>query len=207
MSHSYASEYPAGIDFDPAYKKFFEDFYAVSDTPEVHEKYAANFTDDATLIMASKTVNGRAGTLIFCFIFCISFCFSCHILFHCSFRDMVFYDSKSLSFVQSLCLSSISYQTDHDTCTHAEIIGLRKAMWEKVSSRLHSPLKIFPAGAKGADEVMLYGTVSYTFKDGRKGSVDWAARANLVKEDGKVKMKYYQVYLVSLSLRLQMRSK
>lgn len=136
MSHSYASEYPAGIDFDPAYKKFFEDFYAVSDTPEVHEKYAANFTDDATLIMASKTVNGRA-----------------------------------------------------------EIIGLRKAMWEKVSSRLHSPLKIFPAGAKGADEVMLYGTVSYTFKDGRKGSVDWAARANLVKEDGKVKMKYYQVYL------------
>lgn len=80
--------------------------------------------------------------------------------------------------------------------TRTEIIGLRNAMWEKVASRLHSPLKIFPAGAKGADEVMLYGTVAYTFKDGRKGSVDWAARANLVKEDGRVKMKYYQVYLV-----------
>lgn len=62
--HSYASEYPAGIDFDPAYKKFFEDFYAVSDTPDVHENYADNFTDDATLIMASKTVKGRAGTFL-----------------------------------------------------------------------------------------------------------------------------------------------
>lgn len=72
-------------------------------------------------------------------------------------------------------------------------------MWEKVSSRQHAPLKIFPAGAKGADEVMLYGTVAYTFKDGRQGSVDWAARANLVKEDGRVKMRYYQVYLVSYS--------
>ncbi|KAB2571806.1 putative fungal specific transcription protein [Lasiodiplodia theobromae] len=136
MPHSYASEYPAGIDFDPAYKQFFEDFYAASDIPGQHEKYADNFTDDATLIMASKTVKGRA-----------------------------------------------------------EIIGLRNAMWEKVSSRQHAPLKIFPAGAKGADEVMLYGTVAYTFKDGRQGSVDWAARANLVKEDGRVKMRYYQVYL------------
>lgn len=62
MSHSYASEYPAGIDFDPAYKQFFEDFYAASDKPGEHEKYADNFTDDATLIMASKTVKGRAGT-------------------------------------------------------------------------------------------------------------------------------------------------
>lgn len=141
-SHSYASEYPAGIDFDPAFRKFFEDFYAVSDTPDVHDKYADNFTDDATLIMASKTVKGRA-----------------------------------------------------------EIIGLRNAMWEKVSSRLHSPLKIFPAGAKGADEVMLYGTVAYTFKDGKEGAVDWAARANLVKDGEKVKMRYYQVYLDTAAMQ------
>ncbi|KAL1639101.1 hypothetical protein SLS58_008303 [Diplodia intermedia] len=135
MAHSYASEYPAGIDFDPAYKQFFEDFYATSDTPGAHDKYADNFTDDATLIMASKTAKGRD-----------------------------------------------------------EIIALRHAMWEKVAARTHSPLKIFPA----ADEAMLHGVVAYTLKDGggRRASVDWAARANLVKgDDGKVRMRFYQVYL------------
>ncbi|KAL0256916.1 hypothetical protein SLS55_007725 [Diplodia seriata] len=137
MAHSYASEYPAGIDFDPAYKQFFEDFYATSDTPGAHDKYADNFTDDATLIMASKTAKGRD-----------------------------------------------------------EIIALRHGMWEKVAARTHSPLKIFPAGAAGADEVMLYGVVAYTLKTGGQASVDWAARANLVKgDDGKVRMRYYQVYL------------
>jgi hypothetical protein len=43
-------------------------------------------------------------------------------------------------------------------------------MWAAVSSRLHSPLKIFPFG-QGADEVMLHGTVVYTLRDGRKADV------------------------------------
>lgn len=70
-------------------------------------------------------------------------------------------------------------------------------MWEKVSSRCHKPLKIFPFGPNG-DEVMLYGTVDYGLKDGKNASVDWAARAHLVQEEGTVKMDFYQVYLVSL---------
>jgi len=45
---------------------------------------------------------------------------------------------------------------------------------------------------------MIYGTVDYVLKDDRKSSIDWAARANLVKDGGVVKMEYYQVYLVSL---------
>lgn len=57
----YASNYPS-VDFDPAYKKFFEDFYATSDTPDAHDKYTTYFTKDATLIMASKTVKGSEGT-------------------------------------------------------------------------------------------------------------------------------------------------
>lgn len=69
-------------------------------------------------------------------------------------------------------------------------------MWEKVSSRAHKPVKIFPFGS-GTDEAMLYGTVDYGLKDGRKNSVDWAARAHLVKENDAVKMDFYQVYLVS----------
>lgn len=43
---------------------------------------------------------------------------------------------------------------------------------------------------------MVYGTVDYVLKDGAKKNVDWAARAHLVKNDGMVKMDFYQVYLV-----------
>jgi hypothetical protein len=69
-------------------------------------------------------------------------------------------------------------------------------MWEKVSTRAHKPLRVFPFGPK-SDEVMLYGTVKYGFKAGGESSKDWAARAHLVKEDdGKVRMDFYQVYLV-----------
>lgn len=57
---SYASEYP-DADVDPAFKRFFEEFYAISDTPHAHERYAQQFTEDATLIMASKKVKGSSG--------------------------------------------------------------------------------------------------------------------------------------------------
>ena len=69
-------------------------------------------------------------------------------------------------------------------------------MWEKVSSRAHAPLKIFPFGPD-ANEVMLYGTVKYGLKAGGESSKDWAARAHLVKDgEGTVMMDFYQVYLV-----------
>ena len=43
-------------------------------------------------------------------------------------------------------------------------------MWKTVAVRLHTPRKIFPFGT-GADEIMLYGIVDYTFKDKREASV------------------------------------
>lgn len=43
-------------------------------------------------------------------------------------------------------------------------------MWAVVASRLHTPVKIFPFG-EGSKEVMLYGTVAYGLKDGRKTNV------------------------------------
>lgn len=58
---SYASQYPAGDKFDPEFKAFFENFYQTSDTPDAHEKYSKQFTQDATLIMASKKAQGREG--------------------------------------------------------------------------------------------------------------------------------------------------
>ena len=60
---TYTSSYPS-IDFDPEYKKFFEDFYATSDTPDAHEKYITYFTQNATLVMASKTAKGSDGKIV-----------------------------------------------------------------------------------------------------------------------------------------------
>ncbi|KAI5210264.1 hypothetical protein E4T38_02040 [Aureobasidium subglaciale] len=147
---SYTSEYPADDEFDPAYKAFFESFYETSDTPDAHERYSKQFTQDATLIMASKKVQGREGVYLYS-----------------KLPDM------SLSLIWS------------------EILSLRKGMWEKVNKRKHTAVKVFPFGPS-SNEVMLYGIVEYVLKDGREASVDWAARANLVKEDGTVMMNFYQ---------------
>lgn len=73
---------------------------------------------------------------------------------------------------------------------------MRKAQWERIQSMVHTPLKVFPAGSN-SNECMLHGTVEFVLKDGRVSSLDWAANARLVKEDGRVKMEYYHVYLVS----------
>ena len=121
MPHTYSSKYPAGIQVDSGIKRFFEEFYQTSDTPDAHEKYADSFTEDATLIMASKKGVGRQ-----------------------------------------------------------DILQIRKGMWEKVSARLHRPIKIFPFGA-GSDELMLFGTVKYTFKDGRECGVSFLLWLNDVK--------------------------
>ncbi|PQE13022.1 fungal specific transcription protein [Rutstroemia sp. NJR-2017a BBW] len=51
-----------------------------------------------------------------------------------------------------------------------EILAFRKGMWEKVEKRLHTIKKVFPFG-DGAKEVMLYGTVEYLLKDGRKATL------------------------------------
>jgi hypothetical protein len=54
---SYASQYP-DVTIDPAIKQFYEEFYKISDTPDAHEKYAQSFTEDATVVMGSKTAKG-----------------------------------------------------------------------------------------------------------------------------------------------------
>lgn len=58
----YTSEYPS-TPFDPAFARFFEDFYAISDSPEAHDEYLDSFTKDATLIMASKKAKGPEGMI------------------------------------------------------------------------------------------------------------------------------------------------
>lgn len=77
---------------------------------------------------------------------------------------------------------------------------MRQGMWEKVASRSHKPTKIF-AGSD-SHEVMLFGTVDYELKDGKKATdIEWAARAHFSPLGGAPKMDEYQVYLVSLPLK------
>lgn len=61
MASLYKSEYPPNMLIDEGIVQFFETFYETSDTPDAHEKYAASFTKDATLVMASKKSEGRDG--------------------------------------------------------------------------------------------------------------------------------------------------
>jgi hypothetical protein len=79
----------------------------------------------------------------------------------------------------------------------AGIIEMRHGMWEKVAKRSHKPSKIYSFG-KDSYDVMLHGTVDYELKDGKKADdIEWSARAIFAAEDGSLKMKFYQVYLVS----------
>lgn len=73
-------------------------------------------------------------------------------------------------------------------------------MWDSVVSRKHTVPKVFPFG-NDASEVMLYGKVELGLRSGESKSIDWAARAQLVESevDGKLRMSFYQVYLVSLT--------
>lgn len=75
------------------------------------------------------------------------------------------------------------------------IIKMRHGMWEKVAKRDHKPAQIYSFGS-GSNDVMLYGTVGYTLKDGKGTTVDWAAKAHFVEEGGSLLMDFYQVYLV-----------
>lgn len=84
---------------------------------------------------------------------------------------------------------------------HAGILQFRETAWEKVKTRRHVVLGKFPADeSKGEQQVMLYGTVDYVFKDGmEKKGTEWAARMVLTKAEGEssLRLQFYQVYLVS----------
>lgn len=75
-------------------------------------------------------------------------------------------------------------------------------MWEKVQTREHTVLQVFPATFEGTEEgaveLMLYGHVVYKLKGGQQFEqpVDWAGYARLVRAaGGGWKFAYYRVYI------------
>ncbi|RMZ80224.1 hypothetical protein DV738_g2775, partial [Chaetothyriales sp. CBS 135597] len=84
-----------------------------------------------------------------------------------------------------------------------EILALRKGLWAAngpVVSRKHTVGQLYPFGTPDSLDVVLYGVVDYGLRNGKTGvRVEWAARAVFEEEDkgGKLRMKFYQVYLDS----------
>lgn len=64
-------------------------------------------------------------------------------------------------------------------------------MWAAVATRHHVVTKVYPSDTE--DELMLFGTVDYELKNGKKLSSDWAGR--MVFDEAGEKMKFYQVWL------------
>ncbi|KJZ71782.1 hypothetical protein HIM_08802 [Hirsutella minnesotensis 3608] len=89
-----------------------------------------------------------------------------------------------------------------------EIRELRGRMWTTVQERRHTVTKVFPGqfeggagkeGELGGCELMLFGDVALTTKDGQRATVPWAAHAVLTLErDGERdewKFARYRVWL------------
>ena len=93
---------------------------------------------------------------------------------------------------QSLAIAHIRANVNID------IAKSRPAMWEKVAKRLHKPVQIYAFSA-GSDDCMLHGSVDYVLKDGKSTLTSWGAKAHFAKEDGELKMDFYQVFLVGIS--------
>ncbi|KAF1816407.1 hypothetical protein P152DRAFT_454676 [Eremomyces bilateralis CBS 781.70] len=59
MALSYKIEC-APVSFDESFQAFFENFYRISDDPTANNEYVKQFTENATLIMASKRLTGSS---------------------------------------------------------------------------------------------------------------------------------------------------
>lgn len=82
---------------------------------------------------------------------------------------------------------------------HDGIKQFRVAGWEKVAKRKHVCKGIFPSATNPEEEVMTWGTLDYGFKDGSsKENIQFATRLQMAKDSkGQLKIKFYQVYIVS----------
>lgn len=80
-------------------------------------------------------------------------------------------------------------------------IQFREEGWDKVASREHVVLDVFPkkGGERQDAELMLRGAVRYGMKDGSEGKADWAGHMKLqwLEDEGGYKLAFYQVWIVS----------
>ncbi|KAK9465446.1 hypothetical protein V1512DRAFT_265930 [Lipomyces arxii] len=132
---------------DDKIKNFFANFFIVSDTPTAHDKYTAQYDENATFIVGSNIATGAA-----------------------------------------------------------EILEMRKGMWNNVAKRHHELIQVFPFQPSFAEvgEYALYGTVEYTFFDDSVSKIDWMSRMMLARgvDDEQPKITFYQVYANTVPMKL-----
>ncbi|KAM4060327.1 fungal specific transcription factor [Hirsutella rhossiliensis] len=79
-----------------------------------------------------------------------------------------------------------------------EIRELRSRMWTTVRERRHTVAKVFPGRFRDDEcecEVMLFGEVKLTTKEGNEAVVPWAAHGGLRREGAGWKFARYRVWL------------
>ncbi|KAL8719377.1 MAG: hypothetical protein Q9225_003607 [Loekoesia sp. 1 TL-2023] len=81
------------------------------------------------------------------------------------------------------------------------IRALRKKVWDEIPGRDHDMVKVFSHGNNDDDtELMVLGTVTWTYHAGHKNLGDWAAHVKLDKgKNGQIRCSYYQIIAVSTS--------
>lgn len=166
---------------------FMEDFYRTSDTESLHDKYVQSFTEDATLIMGPKEAKGASGMVLSDS--------------RPYYRRSYTVDSDPGFHSDAEYISTLGCTAANKTNSITEILPLRHGLWTHVASRRHTPTQIYFGGD---DEIMLYGGVNYRLKANPDNDVyvPWAGRVVFApqKGDEDIKMQFYQVYLVSISL-------
>lgn len=106
-------------------------------------------------------------------------------------------DQAHLEYADSLTKDGTLSMGTKKATGYDNVLELRKGLWSgPIKTRKHTLKQIFPFG-DNSKNVMLHGSVDYGLKNGKAVTVEWAARAELVEEGGKLKMKEYQVYLDS----------
>ena len=106
-------------------------------------------------------------------------------------------DQAHIEYVDSLTKDGTLVMGTKKATGYDNLMDLRKGLWSgPIKTRKHTLKQIFPFG-DNSKNVMLHGSVDYGLKNGKAVTVEWAGRAELVEEGGKLKMKVYQVYLDS----------
>jgi prepilin-type processing-associated H-X9-DG protein len=114
--------------------------------------------------------------------------------------------SANALYADFFCADAPLLMGDKTFTGREEYVKFREAGWEKVASREHVVLDVFPKEKEGNGdaELMLRGTVAYGMKDGSNGSADWAGHMKLrwLEDEGGYKLAFYQVWIVSRENRL-----
>ncbi|KAL8887816.1 MAG: hypothetical protein Q9192_006270 [Flavoplaca navasiana] len=183
---------------DSQVRQYLRKFYYISNDISLDKEWGDLFTEDGVYIMGNKKAKGPEGTFSLTgfptippkVVLFLSFFFPPRVLFspppfspstiHAPLLSPHF---PSLPITPSLHSPLLLIPHSHQTkAASSAIRKLRKKLFEDIPSRDHSPIKIFSHGNHDDDtELMILGTVGWTYHAGHGHEGDWAAHVKLHK--------------------------